>query len=370
MSGLETAIRSALERSDRENAEQRARIYQSARQALEAGLHKKQIADRTVIEGQRRQLEEIIHKIELEERQRLSAAAPAIDGGAEPSMTSGRPEALSPESDALHDTHRRPESGSLDGVHAMRADAGAPTAAPAAGVPEGLDFGAEAVSRTRKRGSGLFSRLFILAILLAAVGMGAWWVYSSGVLLPPSSRDTSLPAPQPTASAEDYNPAPANGANPFEEHKTFNGDWLTVFTPERIAALKPRANATVDIVGKGENQAARLLANSGDDDGRVAITVPVDVLAQMAGKTSTIAVTMKSSSDDPTRIAISCDFGPMGECPRHRFTINSERLDILFRVSFDAASAPSTPGLLLLNPDLTGKGGGVDIFGIRVLPGN
>ena len=38
MSGLETAIRNALARSERANAEVRARIYQSARNALEAGL--------------------------------------------------------------------------------------------------------------------------------------------------------------------------------------------------------------------------------------------------------------------------------------------------------------------------------------------
>ena len=37
MSGLETAIRQALERSDRTSPEMRARIYQSARNALEAG---------------------------------------------------------------------------------------------------------------------------------------------------------------------------------------------------------------------------------------------------------------------------------------------------------------------------------------------
>ncbi|MGO7623917.1 regulator, partial [Rhizobium ruizarguesonis] len=40
MSGLETAIRNALENSDRDNPEVRGRIYKSARQALEAGLRK------------------------------------------------------------------------------------------------------------------------------------------------------------------------------------------------------------------------------------------------------------------------------------------------------------------------------------------
>ena len=57
MSGLETAIRNALERSERANAEARARVYQSARQALETGLRKQNIDDPEAINYQRRRLE-------------------------------------------------------------------------------------------------------------------------------------------------------------------------------------------------------------------------------------------------------------------------------------------------------------------------
>ena len=80
MSGLETAIRHALERSDRANSETRARIYQSARNALEAGLRKQDVHDPNVIAQQRHRLEAIIHAIEVEERAALKAAsvAPAV----------------------------------------------------------------------------------------------------------------------------------------------------------------------------------------------------------------------------------------------------------------------------------------------------
>ena len=71
MSGLETAIRNALEKSDRSNAEVRARIYQSSRQALEAGLRKQGIDDPQVVSQQRQRLEGLIHQIENEERNRL-----------------------------------------------------------------------------------------------------------------------------------------------------------------------------------------------------------------------------------------------------------------------------------------------------------
>ena len=92
MSGLETAIRNALARSERANAEVRARIYQSARNALEAGLRKQEINDPETIATQRHRLEATIHEIEAEERAQL-AAAPAHDdvGRVEP-VVEARPE--------------------------------------------------------------------------------------------------------------------------------------------------------------------------------------------------------------------------------------------------------------------------------------
>ena len=68
MNGFEAAIRNALERSDRTNPEVRARIYQSARQALEAGLRKQGVDDPARVAQQRRRLELLITSIEIEEQ--------------------------------------------------------------------------------------------------------------------------------------------------------------------------------------------------------------------------------------------------------------------------------------------------------------
>src|SRR5690606_2619769 len=89
VSGLETAIRNALARSERANAEVRARIYQSARNALEAGLRKQEINDPEAISAQRHRLEATIHQIEGEERAQLAAARevrvePVVDARPEP----------------------------------------------------------------------------------------------------------------------------------------------------------------------------------------------------------------------------------------------------------------------------------------------
>src|SRR6478736_1017058 len=73
VSGLETAIKNALERADRANPEIRARIYQSARQALEAGLRKQDVTDAETVSAQRQRLEATIRAIEGEERRRLQS---------------------------------------------------------------------------------------------------------------------------------------------------------------------------------------------------------------------------------------------------------------------------------------------------------
>ncbi|RYD82625.1 MAG: hypothetical protein EOP61_41905, partial [Sphingomonadales bacterium] len=75
LSGLEQAIRNALERAERSDPDIRARIYQSARNALDVGLRKQEIADPTVIERQRQRLEVTIGEIEHEELARLRSIA-------------------------------------------------------------------------------------------------------------------------------------------------------------------------------------------------------------------------------------------------------------------------------------------------------
>ncbi|TPW27504.1 hypothetical protein FJU08_20010 [Martelella alba] len=74
MSGLEDAIRKALERADRSDANQRARIYQAARQALDNGLRNQNITDLKTVSRQRRKLEEVITEIERAESAAVRAA--------------------------------------------------------------------------------------------------------------------------------------------------------------------------------------------------------------------------------------------------------------------------------------------------------
>jgi hypothetical protein len=391
MSGLETAIRNALERTDRGSAEGRARVYQSARQALETGLAKQNIDDPEAINYQRRRLEALIHAIELEERARLEVRpdpppqpspqrqpAPPVPPPAavapSPERRSGRvePGFASVEPPVARPVDQREPSfdDDRDMSPQVSGDAHADDEGP---MP---DMRSERPLKAPRRRRGLVARLLILSIFLASLGIGAWWVYSSGLLLSEAERDTSVPNPPPTVEEEDFSgtPVPASAQGPagpqtIDARGGFSDDWIEVFEPQQVSALRPRANALVDIVAAGDGNAAQIVSRSRDAAGAVEVTVPTDVLREMAGRTSTIALTLQSSDDKPVQISVECDFPRMGACPRHRFTVNPQKLDVLFRVSFENGMAPSTPGRLLINADIEGGGRGVKLYAIRVLPG-
>ncbi len=396
MSGLETAIRNALERSERTNAEARARVYQSARQALETGLRKQNIDDPEAINYQRRRLEALIHEIELEERARLevrpeppvsqvvppavSPAAAPVRAAPEPavsSTTDRRTGRVEPGFASVEPADRTPEparepsfAGDISVSPDVARDAHADDEGP---MP---DMRSERPLKAPRRRRGVVARLMILSIFLATLGIGAWWVYSSGLLLSEAERDTSVPNPPPRVEAEDFSgtPEPATPAAPagpqaIDARGGFSDDWIEVFEPQQVSALRPRANALVDIVTASDGNAAQIVSRSADAAGAVEVTVPTEILRELAGRTSTIALTVQSTDDKPVQISVECDFPRMGDCPRHRFTVNPQKLDALFRVSFDNGMAPSTPGRLLINADLAGEGRGVNLYAIRILPG-
>lgn len=397
MNGLETAIRNALERSDRTNAETRARIYQSARQALESGLRKQNINDPETIAQQRHRLEMLIHAIEQEERGRLDhavgpAEAPTRPTGAATAASPAVAPVAPPIAQTSHsvppvaDTPRAsPHSAQADdGLTATRGhrteqDAGQSERQPSnEQLDHVLEVRAEAPMRPRKPRRGFYSRLFILSVVFVTLGMGAWWVYSTGLLLSASERDTSVPNPPPRAEEEDFTgadtatqPTPEGSAAPrtLDAQSGFSESWVEVFEPKQISAIRARGNALVDVVAASDGTAIQIVSRSADADGSAEITVPSEVLQEMAGRTSTIALTLQSADDKPVQISVTCEFGRLGDCARHRFTVNPERSDVLFRVSFERAMAPGTPGRLLLNGDLSGAGRGIHLYSVRILPG-
>ena len=392
MSGLETAIRNALARSERANAEVRARIYQSARNALEAGLRKQEINDPETIAAQRHRLEATIHQVEAEERAQF-AVAPAHDIRVEPSMEA-RPEpvlraerAVDPEPTRLD---ARPEptieaepragegrpavASDIGGIRPERADgfarsgkAGKATAsASSAAASQASDFRPERVAKARRRRGRLFSFLLVLATLIAAFGAVAWWVRTSGLLaeLENGADGSNPPA---TVSGEDF-----AGEDPIKKaldtQSRFSSDWRAIFSPGDTTKLSAGAAGRFETVSTNEGPAVRVTSTNPERDGAVLIEVSPEVLGEMGGKTSTIALTLQSVNGKPVQVTVECAFSSMGGCGRHRFTV-SERTDVLFQVEFDRSLSPSEPGHLVLNSDITGADASVNLYAVRILPG-
>lgn len=404
MSGLETAIRTALENSERDNPEVRARIYQSARQALEAGLRKQDITDAEVVAHHRHRLESTIHAIESEERDRLhprqrppevpvppvvEMPAPPVHRGDVADIDSliDSPVAAG-EVRAPEVVMRRADEASLDGVHAGNADhlSAAPAAEERLARGERateMDFRPERAAGRRKPRK-FFSRLLVWCVLLAFIGIGAWWAYTSGLLLTAAERDTSVANPPASTQPEDFtgNEDSANddsAANGTASHtdqpvtidpqNSFSADWIEVFKPADADKIQSGSRARTENITENDGPAIRLISESGAADGNVTISVPASVLQQLAGKSSTIALTLQSTTDEPTQVSVECNFQTLGNCARHRFTITREKSDALLQVRFDRSLAPNSPGTLTINSDLDGKARGINLFAIRILPG-
>ncbi|MBB4254331.1 MULTISPECIES: regulator [Rhizobium] len=394
MSGLETAIRTALENSDRDNPEVRARIYQSARQALEAGLRKQDITDTEVVAHHRHRLESTIHAIESEERDRLHPrqrppevpVPPVVEMPAPPvhrdEVDDIDSPAVSGETRAPEVSFGRRDEASLDDVHAGSADhlAAAPVGEERLARGQratNMDFRPERAAGRRKPRK-FFSRLLVWCVLLAFIGIGAWWAHTSGLLLTAAERDTSVANPPASTQPEDFtgnDDSAGNTASPADQPVTidpqnsFSADWIPLFKPEDADKIKSGPRARTEKIAENDGPAIRLISESGTADGNISISVPPSVLQQLAGKSSTIALTLQSTTDEPTQVTVECDFQSLGNCARHRFNVTREKSDALLQVKFDRSLAPNAPGTLTINSDLDGKARGINLFAIRILPG-
>ena len=316
MSGLETAIRNALERSERTNSQKRAPAFISRRaSALEAGLRKQDIDDPEAINYQRHRLEGAYP------RYRTGRACP-------PRGEAGAADGAGSAGDCIPDRGADAGCNRIGGILAGRA----PLRSRGAGfcvcrtgdsrVPEpalGLarepsfeddlqvsprfdrdmhaddegpmpDMRSERPLKAPRRRRGVVAQLLIMSIFLATLGIGAWWVYSSGLLLSEAERDTSVPNPPPRVESEDFSgtpeataPAAPTGPQAIDARGGFSDDWIEVFEPQQVSALRPRANALVDIVTASDGSAAQIVSRSKDAAGAVEVTVPTEILREMAG---------------------------------------------------------------------------------------
>ncbi|SIQ62244.1 hypothetical protein SAMN05880582_102333 [Rhizobium sp. RU20A] len=497
MSGLETAIRNALDRSDRGNPETRARIYKSARLALESGLRKQDVTDPEIVAQQRQRLETIIQSIETEEQFALGSTPgkrvpPVVapperreperrepDRGSDPAFTpevnerrkapepvavypagaaprvearaqapskprfwgrsgedtpaSSRPDpalaaehvpqtprdvgavdtvAAAPQAPADLTTRDPVGSDPLDGLpvapvrplvspepvvsvtsgenkEAVRAEEAAfPAVEPVTmdaslrdvpPMPEAARGDTVKPSKGRRQpkaqqasgkkrssiGRFLFSTFLVVATLGAGIGAAAWWLDQQGLLQPLLDPDAEMPV-----RVADTSDGAGAGLKTLGKREGFTADWLPVFQPQEAGKdYIAGARAATEVVRDEAGSRLKIASTQAGPDGEVAIDVPANVLGEISGKTSTLALTVQGADGRPTEFYVECDFASLGSCGRHRFTVHGEKVDVLFQVRFDRTLAPGTPGKLLINSDVSGRGESLNLYAVRLLPG-
>lgn len=422
LSGLEQAIRNALERAERSDADIRARIYQSARNALDTGLRKQEVGDPQVIERQRQRLEMTIRDIEDEELARLRSIArfekvalerepeeesgqvehmpefrsdntehpaPVIEHEASPPFEQrSKPEIrIEPEQPVRRETPAEPEiriepnerasvtppadDDTLSDFFATREH----RQEKPAGKVEETDWDEAAgspVPRERRKASragSVLVSLFVYACLIGIIGGGVWWLYATGMIdaAMKGNTDFDLVPKELQSAASDT----AHNEPRLDTLRGFSGEWMDIYKPGSNSDLaRPRSKAAIEEGRDSDGVATIISSNAPDQDGDVLVEVPASILQELAGKTSTLAITVKSNTEKPAQIYIQCEFQTLGDCGRHRYTVTNERADELIQVKFDGKLGPSEAGHIVINSDLTGEGSAIRLYGIRVLPGS
>lgn len=426
LSGMEAAIRTALDKAGIPGAQARRHIYDSARAALDRSLERQNIADPERITEHRERLEILIAEIETEWTPPSEApAAPAVSFPSDPApvyVETAAPDrpvydtsnALGPEHDSLeHDIHSREDVGSWDdmGASAGTAHQPAPVVAPALqntqnrATPAGdatLDFAPDASDhataatpfvgldaerpphigapasgaakpakkakvakpRKEKRGRGAFASFFSAAVMLSFLGIGVWWLVEVGALKSASERDTSVPNPPPSLSRDDF----AGGPQQLNPDAGFSGEWSSVFTPGRDGAPQVRGNASAELLELDSGNVLRIVSGTGGEDGEVLIPLGAEVMQALAGRQSVLALTVRAATPEPTQIYVKCEFSVLGDCGRRRFDVTYETTDIIFSLDYDRALAPNEGGYLVINSDISGGGKGIDLLAVRIKP--
>ncbi|MGQ3296124.1 MAG: biotin transporter BioY, partial [Shinella sp.] len=298
---------------------------------------------------------------------------PVVEARPEPVLRAEREVRPEPKIDAEPrvDTRQPAAAGDFGAIRPERADgfaksSKATTSTGSAATNEASDFRPERVAKARKRRGRVFSFLLVVATLIAAFGALAWWMQTSG-LLDDLQNGADGSTPPATVSGEDF-----SGEDPLKKaldtQSRFSSDWRAVFSPAETAKLSAGAAGRFEAVSTNDGPAVRVTSTNPERDGSVLIEVSPDVLGEMGGKTSTVALTLQSVNGKPIQVSVECDFATMGNCGRHRFTV-SERTDILFQVEFDRSLSPSGAGHLVLNSDMTGGDASVNLYAVRILPG-
>ncbi len=355
MEAIEQAIRNALAKSDAINPAIRQKIYESAWGAHERSLAANGALDDIQREERREMLKAAITRIEDEVQATGTITAPSPPAP----VVERREPILSTEPVAPRGRSERIEP-SIGMAPPPEIDAPVPVSdEPVAADNYRPDKVRPRLKRNteRKKASGLTKFLIILALL--ALALGLLWLVASGIVKsPPSSIPQSVGTQAPSDSHE-----------PIKEGElTPEGNWIKIFDPSDMSQVALTGRATATIAGDQLEKYVRIQSPSEADD--ISFKVGQGVLEQLAGKKAVFDIVAKTEDGTSTQIAVSCDFGNLGDCGRKRFDISDASKEYLVQTQFPDAKKPSAGGVIKINSDVSQSGKAVDIISIRVQVAN
>jgi hypothetical protein len=352
LDSVDRAIRNALAKGDASDPAFREKVYRSVFAALEKAITANEsITDETA--GRRRKA--LADRIRMIEGQFLDAQASAGDDS---EIRSEKPEDIGEPEDLVNREAPEIELAESDGSNT----ATSPEIALETDEPELAGNRRDGDRRERpRRKRRPFTWFFVIALLVATIGMGVWWTHESGILLTQSERDTSVPNPPSTLSAEDYRPD--NTEPPMRQSQGQNRNWINVFNPDDPTTVSALAGATAEITGEGEDKVLRIRSTTAEN--AVVFDVGAGVLQELAGKTAVFDIVASSEENKPAEISVRCEFGKLGNCIRKRYNVGLTPSEYLFEVKL-ADLTPDKAGSIEIVSDVNGKGLAIDIREIRV----
>ncbi len=392
LDAIEKAIRSAFEKGDAEDRAFREKVYRSAFAALDRALQANPSLTVEAAINRRKAMQAKITEIESE----FQPAAPAASAAPEP-VAGVAAERAADENDAPEHAASAPEpviaaentsETPFDvSVEPERREAGAlsagapevsldwrvePRATPPAPDISGArtptlvgDAAAEVApdrDERRARRRLPFAQIFLAATVLAAVGIGGWWAFQTGLLKTPAERDTAVPNPPATVESEDFIPeAEAPPLLPGQADAERN--WITVFTPDDATQVAAPADTSAEVMEDDTGSFLRI--RSGASGSAIVFDVGQGILEQVAGKKATFDIVARAEEGQETEMSVDCNFGELGDCGRKRYAVGYERGDYLFEIDFPDAN-PGSGGTIAVNSDFANQGKAVDIYEIRV----
>lgn len=396
MDALEKAIRSAFEKGNAEDPDFREKVYRSAFAALDRALQANPNITVEAAIKRRKGMQAKIAEIEaefigaapeieaavardLEAAPSVSAeqAAPARHVAPEVAPEIGRRAAASVAPEISLDSER-PNASRAPGISVAKAAPmrGRNGSGPAPRLEPHMDADARAArerigaptidpdrneARARRR-RGPFAAIFLLATVVAAAGIGGWWVVQTGLFQSAAERDTSVASPPVHANGEVSSPED-EAAPLLPGQSDANREWVSVFSPSDPTLASAPSRATAEVIQDDSGSFMRIRSDA--SGAAVLFDVGQGILEQFAGTKATFDIVARAAEGKQTEMAIECNFGELGDCGRKRFALGYEKAEFLFEVDLRDAQ-PGAGGTIAINSDFAGEGRAVDIYEIRV----